>query len=103
MVSPSGGGDRSSALRERSPMNNPMGEEQDLERQLGWHRRGLRGWNIFQAGGSIYFSIEALLNFCKNYVPGSSRRRPRWGLSSSTDYDETSDIGLSLLESQESE
>jgi hypothetical protein len=84
-------------------MNNPMGEEQELERQLGWRRRGLRGWNIFQAGGSMYFAIEALLNFGKNYVTGSSGRRPRWGLSSFTDYDETSDIDISLLESQELE
>jgi len=103
LVSLSDGANRPSALQERSPISNPIGEERELERRLGWRRRGLRGWNLFQEGGSIYSTIGALLNFGTNYITGSFGRSPRLQLPTFTDYDETSDADISLLESQELE
>jgi hypothetical protein len=103
LVSLSDGANRPSALQERSPTANPIGEERELERRLGWRRRGLRGWDLFQVGSSIYSTTGALLNFGTNYITGSSGRSSRLQLPTFTDYDETSDANISLLESQELE
>jgi hypothetical protein len=103
LVSLSDGGNRSSSLRERNPLSNLIGGERELERRLGWRRRDLRGWNLFQAGGSIYSAIGALSNFSTNYIAGFFGRNPRRRLSTFTDYDEASNAYISLLESQELE